>query len=231
MKKTISYFTKAELLLWSLSVSLILLAFFLFDRGSYLSPIASLIGVTSLIYCAKGNPVGQLLMIIFSGVYGYISFGFAYYGEMMTYLGMTLPMAVVSLVSWLRHPYGGNKAEVSVNQLKRREVFFMLLAAAVITFIFYFILKACHTANLFPSTVSVATSFIAVYLTARRSPYYALGYAANDVVLIVLWGLASLQQPEYISVLVCFSVFLANDLYGFASWQKMQRRQQENRVL
>lgn len=67
--------------------------------------IASLIGVPSLIFCAKGNPVGQILMIVFSILYGIISYGFAYYGEMITYLGMTLPMAVFSLVSWLRNPY------------------------------------------------------------------------------------------------------------------------------
>lgn len=50
----------------------------------------------------------------------------------------------------------------------------------------YFILRAFNTANIIPGTISVTTSFVAVYLTFRRSPYFALAYAANDVVLIVL---------------------------------------------
>jgi nicotinamide riboside transporter PnuC len=84
-----------------------------------------------------------------------------------------------------------------------------------------------NTANLLPSTLSVATSFIAMYLTFRRSPYFALAYASNDVVLIVLWTLASFKNLQYVSVVVCLTVFLVNDLYGFISWQKMKKRQAE----
>ena len=84
-----------------------------------------------------------------------------------------------------------------------------------------------HTANIIPSTFSVSTSFLAVYLSFRRSPYYALAYAANDLVLIVLWILASLENTSYISVTVCFIAFLANDLYGFWNWKKMESRQMD----
>lgn len=132
------YFSKAELLLWGCSMGCILLSFAAFDRGSYLTLAASLIGATSLIFCAKGNPAGQVLMILFSLLYGLISFSFAYYGEMLTYLGMTAPMAVVSLVSWLRNPFQGNRSEVEVNRLPRREVPFMLVLTAAVTVVFYF---------------------------------------------------------------------------------------------
>ena len=77
------------------------------------------------------------------------------------------------------------------------------------------------------STFSVTTSFIASYLTYRRSPFYALAYAANDVVLIVLWALATVDDIKYISVTVCFIAFLANDLYGFINWRKMERKQRK----
>jgi len=224
-KKAYRYFTKGELILWGASVLLVLISFFCFDRVNYLTLTASLIGVTSLIFNAKGNPFGQLLMIIFSLLYGIISYSFSYYGEMITYLGMTMPMALFALISWLRNPYQGNRAEVSVNRLKRREILFMLVLAAVVTALFFFVLKFFRTANLFFSTLSLTTSFIAVYLTFRRSPYFALAYASNDVVLIILWVLAALENISYLSVIVCFLVFLVNDLYGFINWLKMQHRQ------
>ena len=66
-----------------------------------------------------------------------------------------------------------------------------------------------------------------IYLTFRRSPYFALAYAANDIVLIILWILASLYDIRYVSVVVCFIAFFANDIYGFVSWRKMKTRQQE----
>ena len=215
VRRFAGYFTRSEKLLWALSVSFILVSFCIFDRESYMTLCASLIGVTSLIFNAKGNPFGQLLAVVFSLLYGGISYTFAYYGEMITYLGMTMPMAVFALIAWLRNPYNGNRAEVRVNAISRREAGWMCLGAAAVTAVFYFVLAYFHTANLLPSTVSVTTSFLAVYLTFRRSPYFALAYAANDLVLIVLWTLASAEDIRYISVVVCFAAFFANDIYGY----------------
>ena len=219
------YFTKAEWLLWGSSVTLILAAFLLFDRENYMTLLASLIGVTSLIFNAKGNPIGQILMIVFSLLYGVISYRFAYYGEMATYLGMTGPMALLALISWLRNPYQGNKAEVAVNRIGRLEWAFLLILSAVVTVIFYFILEHFGTANMLPSTLSVTTSFIAVYLTFRRSPFFALAYAANDIVLVILWCLAAAYDSSYVSVVMCFALFLVNDVYGYISWRRMEQRQ------
>lgn len=227
VKAALGYFSKGEIILWSFSVLLIMASFVIFDRGSYLTLSASLIGATSLIFCAKGNPVGQVLIVVFSVIYGVISFRFAYYGEMITYLGMTAPMAVVAFVSWIKNPYNGKKSRVKVNSVTRGEIIFMLFLTAAVTAVFYFILKFFSTANLLVSTFSVATSFAAVYLTFRRSPYFALAYAANDVVLIVLWTLASLTDASYISVTVCFVMFLANDIYGFVNWIKMRDSQRD----
>ena len=221
----LNYFSKNELILWTASVMLIIISFCIFDRANYLTLVASIIGATSLIFNAKGNPFGQLLMIIFSVLYWIISFSFAYYAEMITYLGMTAPMALFALVSWLSNPFNGNKAEVKVNRLSVKETVFMLIITVVVTFVFYSVLRVFNTANLIPSTISVATSFLAVYLTFRRSAHYALAYAANDIVLIVLWVLASLSDITYLSVAICFVMFFVNDIYGFINWSKIQKRQ------
>ena len=226
MKK--KYFTPAELVLFIGSLALIVAAFCIWDRQNYLSLIASLIGVTSLIFCAKGNPIGQVLIIVFAVFYGIISWKVAYYGEVITYLGMTAPMAVWALVAWLRNPYQGKRSEVKVNCLRARDYLLITAATVAVTVAFYFILQACGTANLIPSTVSVATSFFAVCLTARRSPYFALAYADNDSVLIVLWAMMAAEDVSCLSVVICFVVFLINDGYGFFNWMRMRRRQQQS---
>lgn len=220
------YFSKTDWCIWVGSLLAITLSFFLFDNKNYIVFIASLVGVTSLIFNAKGNPFGQILMVLFSLLYGIISYSFAYYGEMITYLAMTMPMAVFAFIAWIRNPFKGRKSEVTVNRIEKKEYVFMWLLTAAVTFIFYFILKYFNTTNLIPSTLSVTTSFIAVYLTFRRSPYYAIGYALNDVVLIVLWILASIEDARYISVVVCFVTFFVNDLYGFISWRRLEKRQE-----
>ena len=225
MKKVTAYFSKGELALWGSSAALIVISFLIFDRVNTMTLAASLIGTTSLIFNAKGNPIGQALMIVFSLLYGMISYTFSYYGEMITYLGMTAPMALVALISWLRNPFGGNRAEVAVNQMKQAELCGALALTALVTYGFYFVLAYFETANILPSTLSVATSFLAVYLTFRRSPYFALAYAANDVVLIILWTMAAMENISYLCVIICFVMFLVNDLYGFVSWKRMEKRQ------
>ena len=227
MNRLRTYFTPFERALWLSSAGLIVLSAVLFRGGGALSVLTSLIGVTSLIFAAKGNPISQALMIVFSLLYGWISWTFSYYGEMITYLGMTMPMAAWSLIAWLRHPFDGSRAQVAVNRINAGEMVFLAVLTAVVTVGFYFILRACHTANLLPSTLSVATSFAAAYLTARRSAWFALAYAMNDLVLIVLWLLASLADTSYFTVLVCFAVFFVNDLYGFLSWLNMRKRQKK----
>lgn len=225
LKSLKGYFSKFEIALWSVSVLLIIISFSVFDRSNYITLVASLLGATSLILNAKGNPIGQALIIVFGVLYGIVSYSFAYYGEMITYLGMTAPMAIFALIAWLKNPYKGNKAEVKVNRLRWKEIILLAALTVAVTTAFYFILWYFNTANLLPSTLSVTTSFIAAYLTFRRSPYFAIAYAVNDIVLIVLWVLATLTDISYLSVTICFAVFLVNDIYSFINWLKMRKRQ------
>lgn len=225
--KILKYFTKTELAIWLSSVIVIITAFFVYDGVKYLNMIASLIGTSALIFCAKGNPFGQVLIIIFASLYAYISLSFKYYGEMMTYLGMSLPMAVIALITWLKNPFKGSRAQVKVNTISKKELIFAFGLSLVVTLVFYFILKALGTANLVISTVSITTSFYAAYLTFRRSEYFALAYALNDIVLIIMWIMAMVSKIEYISVVICFLVFLVNDTYSFINWSRMKKRQRE----
>lgn len=225
-----NYFSRNEKILWCTSVILIVISFFIFDRVNYLTLAASLIGVTSLIFDAKGNPFGQLLMVIFSVLYGIISYSFSYYGEMATYLGMTAPMSIFALISWIKNPHNGNQSEVEIATLNKKDIAVMLFLTMIVTVIFFFLLRAFHTANLVPSTLSVMTSFLAVYLTYKRSAFFALAYAANDMILIVLWSLAALTDISYLSVITCFVLFFINDSYTYLNWTRIYKRQNTEKI-
>lgn len=224
MKNPFRGLSRFELCLWLSSVTVVTASFLLSPSADLLTLTASLIGVTALIFVAKGYVIGQVLTVVFALFYGVISFYFRYYGEMITYLGMTSPMAVAAMVSWLRNPYPGSR-EVEVRHVTKKESILLLSSCAAVTAAFYFILRALGTANLGFSTLSVTTSFLASALTFLRSPLYACAYAANDVVLMVLWVLASIADPGYIPMVVCFFMFLLNDSYGFVNWRRMARRQ------
>ncbi len=220
--RTLTFF---ERLLWLSCIAAIMLSFFVFSAGDILSLVASLVGVTALIFLAKGNWIGQVLTVVFAVLYALISYQTKYYGEMITYLGMTAPTAALAAVEWIRHPYKKGVDEVEISALTKKKIFVMILFTAFVTSAFYFILKWLGNASLPLSTLSVTTSFCASYLMYVRSPYYAVAYAANDIVLICLWTVACFSDIGYLPVAVCFACFFANDIYGFVNWKRMKKRQ------
>lgn len=222
--KSFKSLTKFELLLW-LSSSVTVIASGIFSEGGIVSAMGSFIGVTALIFVAKGMVIGQVLTVVFSAFYGFISLSFGYYGEVITYMGMTAPIAVLAIVSWIRHPYKQSN-EVAVARLTRVNAVGLSVATVIVTVLFYFVLKSLNTTNLLVSTISVTTSFSASVLTFFRSPYYAIAYALNDLVLIVMWVFATLNTIGYLPMIFCFVMFLLNDLYGFFNWKRIQKRQE-----
>ncbi|MCQ2417710.1 MAG: nicotinamide riboside transporter PnuC [Oscillospiraceae bacterium] len=215
--------TAKEWCLWMGSLGIVLASNLLSGETNFLALTAAAIGITSLIFAAKGNAWSPILMIVFSILYGMLSFRSHYWGEMITYLGMTLPMAVWSACTWLRNPAENGK-EVAIQKLNSRHWIALVLSGFAVTCIFYAVLKGFHTPQLFFSTVSITTSFLAAALTMLRSSYFALAYASNDIILIVLWTIAALQNPVYIPVVVNFVIFFFNDMYGFLCWRKRERK-------
>ena len=221
MTNPIKTLTQKEWVLWLGSLAAVILSNMLTGSVDLLTLAAACIGITSLIFAAKGNVWSQILMIVFSILYGIISWKVRYWGEMITYLGMTMPMAVWSTITWLKNPTTDGKT-VAIQRLTAKHIAGLALSGTLATGIFYLILRALSTPNIVFSTISIATSFLAAALTMLRTSYYALGYAANDIVLIILWVLASLENPGYIPVVVNFTIFFVNDMYGFISWRRRE---------
>lgn len=224
MIKSIRNLTNFEIGLWIGSVLVLCVSFPFTKDGGWLNLVASLVGVTALIFVAKGDVVGQLLTVIFSLLYAVVSYQFHYWGEMITYLGMTTPIAVFSVITWIKNPYSDR--EVKVNHLRKTAWTILFVLTCVVTWIFYYVLQVFHTPNMLFSTMSIATSFLASSLMMLRSPFYAVAYAMNDIVLIVLWVLASVSDISYLPMVLCFAIFFINDMYGFRNWRIMKERQE-----
>lgn len=225
MQNPFAGLTRFERGLWLSSLLVVSLSFFLCGAVDYLSLAASLIGCTCLIMYAKGRVFGHILGVAFAVIYAIRSYSFQYYGEMLTYLCMSLPIALASIYTWLKHPAANGEQEVSIVKLPASRILRISLLAVIVTAIFYFILGYFHTARLLVSTLSVTTSFFAAYLSMCRCSWYAVAYMANDIVLIVLWSLAASLDITCLPMVFCFIMFLFNDSYGFYNWRRMYERQ------
>ena len=221
MSNPIKNLTKKEWCLWLGSLCIVIISNAFTEKVDFITMVVACVGITSLVFAAKGNVWAQILMVVFSILYGIISWRFRYWGEMITYLGMTMPMAIWSTITWIRNPAANGK-EVEIQSLTIKHIIGIILSGIIATVVFYLILNALNTPNIVFSTISISTSFLAATLTMLRSSYYALGYASNDIVLIILWSLAAIENPVYIPVVVNFIIFLFNDMYGFICWKKRE---------
>lgn len=224
MNNTIKDFSKTEWIIWITSLVILTVSNMLSKNVDVLTLTATWIGATSLIFSAKGNVSGQILMIVFSILYAVISWNFQYWGEIITYLGMTMPMAVWSTITWIKNPVKGGK-EVAIQRLSGKHIILLLCFGILVTAVFWYLLYRLNTPNIIFSTISVTTSFFAASLTVLRSSYYAVMYALNDLVLIVLWTMASIENIIYIPIVVNFIIFFINDMYGFFCWKKRESAQ------
>ena len=227
MNRILKYFTPFEWTLWLGGMAAILVGFFVGQDANYLSLFSSMFGVTLIIFNAKGNVWGQVFAIIFSILYGILSYTKAYYGEMIIYFALMIPIHIASIIIWLRNPNkNAEHLEVKINSLSALEYSIAGICAVGLTVAFYFLLDVLGTDNLIVSTISLVTSLAAAYLMLRRCEYFSICFVLNDVILIVLWSLK--LSTDGISVLpsvLCFCLFLINDVYCFISWRKLKYKQ------
>ncbi len=225
LKNPFATLTKKEWGIYVISLIIVVSSNFFSERIDYFKMASTIVGATALIFMAKGNVWGQILSVAFCAMYAYTSYQFRYYGEMITYLAMSMRIAMLSIYTWIKNPYKKGENVVKIHKLTVLEIVIMTVLAIGVTLGFYFVLKALNTPNLVVSTVSVTTSFIAAYLLLRRNSYYAIAYALNDIVLITLWVLASIEDISYLTVASCFVMFLINDAYAFISWKLREKEQ------
>lgn len=213
-----------EFMIWVVA-TLILTMSFILSSSHFLYLISSIIGISALLYLAKGEPLGQVLTVLFSILYAIVSYQFKYYGEMITYLFMTLPSGLIAFIVWYKNPYQKSQSTVKVSNLSKLKIAFIIILAPIVTVLFYYLLKKLNTPYLWISALSITTSFIASMLTLFRSRYYALFYSLNDLVLIILWVLATINHLSFLPMVLCFIIFFSFDLYGFMNWKKIAKSQ------
>lgn len=137
-----------------------------------------------------------------------------------------IPIYAMSIVSWLRNKNPENKSTVKIKEIRGMEYLYLAIGTIIATIGFYFLLKALNTSELIVSTLSLVSSAVASYLMLRRCSYYAIGFIVNDVILIILWGLAmGRSELGYLPTVISFVVFLVNDIYGLIHWKKEEKKQ------
>lgn len=148
MSNPFKSFKKKEWALWIVSLVLVIMSNLLSGNVDVLTLSAACVSVTSLVFAAIGNVWAPILMIAFSIFYGIISWKFRYWGEVITYLGMTMPMAIWSTITWIKNPAKNGK-EVAIQKLTKKHFLLVAVSTVIVTAVFYMILAKLNTPNMY----------------------------------------------------------------------------------
>lgn len=226
MKNFLGKWTRFELIFLICSEIIITVCFVFGADKNLFSYIVSVVGVISMLMVAKGLTIAPIINVAYCVIYSVLSISQKYYGEAIVGIGLMIPIYVVSIVSWIKNRNKEHEELVSVNKISRKEYLILAITTVFVTIGFYYLLKVLNTGELVVSTLSLITSAVASYLMLRRCSYYALGFIANDFILITLWSLAvSKSGFGFLPNVICFCVFLINDIYGFIHWKREEKRQ------
>lgn len=224
MNKILNDWTPLEKTLLFGSVILVSLFGIVF-KSDLLTIMCSIVGITTALLLAKGKNSGQVLGLLIVILYSIVSFRNKYYGEVIIYLCIMLPMYIIGIISWLRHQNKETNT-VEVNSIKPKE-WVAISVVSVLAFIgIYFLLKIFNTNQLFISSLSVIDSLFAIYLGIRRSKYSFYFYVVNDLILITLWGIPVIDGSLILLPMVFNPIInLINDIYGIYNWKKLEKIQ------
>lgn len=223
VEKRLKDWTKFEKLFLAVGTFTAIILTILFN-GQIVDLIYTLLYFWTALLLAKGKYACYIIGIISTFFYAYISYNNHYYGEIIIAMCLTLPLMVVGLINWLKHQ--DKKKIVVIKEVSKKEVVILTASQILMSFGYYFLLKIFNTDNLIISTISIAVSLIATYLTARRSEYGFIGFIINDIILIVLWSIPFIGgNINVITILLCPVLLLVNDIYGVYNWKKIRQRQ------
>ena len=220
--------TKFEKILLFTSIILVMLIGIIF-KAEILTTLCSIIGIITALLLAKGKNLGQLFGLVIVALYSIVSFKNRYYGEVIIYLCIMLPMYIIGIISWIKHQNSKTNS-VEVNKIKTKEWIIVTLLSIFAFIGIYFILKLFNTNQLFISSLSVIDSLFAVYLGIRRSKYFFYFYVVNDLILIALWGIPVIGGSLILLPMLFNPIInLINDIYGIYNWKRLERIQGETK--
>lgn len=192
-------------------------------KSDIITTICSIIGIITALLLAKGNVVGQFFGIMIVFLYSFVSFKNRYYGEVIVYIFIMLPLYIMGIIEWIKNINKETKT-VEPNNISFKEWICIFIISIILFIGLFYLLKYFNTSELFISTLSVIGSLYAVYLLARRSKFGFLFYLFDDIILFIMWVIPVLNRNLLVLPMVFNpTINFINDLYGYINWAKIEK--------
>ncbi len=197
--------------------------FFAWD-DTWVGLVTSLTGMLNVVLVAKGKISNYWFGIVNVSLYGWTALGNQYFGEVMLNWGYFLPMQFLGLYLWRKNIDPAKTADdVRARWLTWRERWLWLVLSAVGTYLYALVLARLGGNLPAFDSASTVLSVIAMVLMVRRVAEQWILWIAIDVVSIYLWLVVLDEGGTEVSMVVMWTAYLVNAIYGMWRWTTLAR--------
>lgn len=196
------------------------------DWNTVLSVVTCLTGLWCVILVAKGRIFNYYLGIVNVIGYAWIAYQYQLYGEVMLNAIYFLPMQFVGLYIWTKNKNFLIKDAVKIKFMTNYQRFMWLLLSVTATLGYGIVLHYMKDPVPYLDSTSTVLSIIAMILMAWRYMEQWILWIVVDIVSIAMWYIVIGENgARDIAMLVMWSAYLVNAIYGSISWIKMYQKQ------
>lgn len=228
MKNNKRYFKDWNLFekLWLFIFTAINIYLFFAWHDTLIGLTASLTGMLCVVLTAKGKISSFYWGLINIFAYSYVAYQSAYYGDVMLNLLYFLPMTFVGIYYWRKNISKENETVIARSLSWKSKLLWFFISVVVIID-YGFLLKWMNGTLPFVDSLTTVFSIVATILLNKRYTDQWFYWIMVDVWSIIMWVFIFIRDGNQVSMLVMWSAFLANALYGYYNWKKLEKQSQE----
>lgn len=210
--------------IWLLISTIIIITLSIYWKDSIIGVIASLTGVWCVILIAKGKISNYYFGILNVTTYAYVAFHQQYYGEVMLNLIYFLPMQFIGIYLWTKKRTSKTTDSVKVVYMNNKQRIIWTIITIFAIVLYGFVLKKLGGNLPFIDSSSTVMSIIAMILMVFVFVEQWILWILVDVVSIIMRVVVMLKGGNDIAILIMWTAFLINAIYGLYNWIKLEKQ-------
>lgn len=220
MKKLINYFNGVQ---WGILMAMLFATLITGGFSDPIGAICSFTGVMCVLLVGKGSVSNYYWGIVNVGLYAFMAFNARLYGDFMLNAFYYFPLQFVGIYMWKKHTSNEGKLEAKVMTGKQKAV---LAGISIVSVIGYSLVLQSLGGNIpLIDATSTVFSVIAMILMLKMFAEQWLLWIIVNAVSVVMWVFPLLQgEPGAGAMIIMWSAYLANALYGYYNWKKMAEK-------
>ncbi len=222
IKEELSGWKKAEVF-WLVLACLVITGLSIYWQDTPMGIISATTGVACVVCTGKGKLSAYVFGLVNSILYAIISYRSQLYGETMLNAIYYVPMQFVGFYIWSKN-MNTETHEVDKHHMKTTGRIAMVLAIAVGTIAYGYLLKYMGDAMPFVDAFTTVSSVVAMIVSVKMFAEQWWIWIAVDVFTVYMWACDYMSGNDNMATLLMWIVYLGNAVIMCARWEKEIRR-------